>query len=137
MNRHNFFPAIPFLSGGFSENAFTKSDKLHIPVNIAEEADRLEIELALPGFSKEQLDLNLDDNNLLKIEGKVPDNEQSSQSIRRRNEFSVKPFSKSFRLGKGLERKGIQASFLNGILRISIPKISRETKNESIAIPLV
>lgn len=136
MNRNIIHRGIPSIIEGFFNPLTEPADSIRIPVNISEEENNLEIELALPGFGKDDLDLNLDENNLLRIEGKIQATSESKTKINRRREFSLKPFSKSFRLGKGLDKKGIKASFLNGILRISIPKISREARKESVTIPL-
>jgi HSP20 family molecular chaperone IbpA len=118
------------------KDSFYGESRMHdcpeeIPVSISEEELQFEIELILPGFSKENLDVRMEQDDFLTVSGNVVENK-----IKRRRDFTPKPFEKSFQLGKNLNRKHIQASFQNGILKISIPKISRESSRNSVTIPL-
>jgi|GEM_PF-2547950 HSP20 family protein len=136
MNRTNFNSLWPSLTASFfSESALQRGTE-EIPVNISEAEQQFEIELILPGFSKEDLDIQIEQDDFLKVAGNIPENQESESKVKRRRDFTQKPFEKSFRLGKNLDRKQIEASFRNGILKISIPKISRENSTNSISIPL-
>jgi HSP20 family molecular chaperone IbpA len=126
----------PSLTGTFFGESTLLCGQEEIPVNISEEEQQFEIELILPGFSKEDLDIQIEQDDFLKVAGNVPENQEPESKVKRRRDFTQKPFEKSFRLGKNLDRKLIEASFRNGILKISIPKISRENRINSVTIPL-
>ena len=107
---------------------------LHAPTNIGENSVQIDIELAIPGYSKELLDINLDDMNILTVVGKSPEEKRDNNLSFRRKEITIKPFKRSFRLGKEIERTGIQASYNDGILRIMVPKIAENIKKEALSI---
>lgn len=107
---------------------------LHAPTNIGENSVQIDIELAIPGYSKELLDINLDDMNILTIVGKSPEEKSTKHLSFRRKEIITKPFKRSFRLGKEIERIGIQASYHDGILRIVVPKNPENPKQEALFI---
>ena len=136
MNTASSHSIWPSLTGTFFSESTLLCGQEEIPVNISEEEQQFEIELILPGFSKEDLDIQIEQDDFLKVAGNVPENQESESKVKRRRDFTQKPFEKSFRLGKNLDRKQIEASFRNGILKISIPKISRESRINSVAIPL-
>ena len=112
----------------------TSTMKTQIPVNISEQNDLLEIELSLPGYRREILDVHLDEDQILRIEGKPSAENQESKILRRRREFSTRPFRKIFRLGKDLDVKGIRAHLQDGILKISIPRIKGEKAVRALSI---
>ena len=116
------FPALP---GDLLEHRFFQDVRDGIPVNISEEDDTIQIEMPVPGFRKEQLQLNLGEDNLLRLDGQPVPEEAGENRVIRRKEFSLRPFQKTFQLGKGLDPKGIKARFQDGILTIHIPKIRK------------
>ena len=107
-----------------------------VPVNICEQRDFLEIELAVPGFGKEEISIQVDENRSLRISGKPAERQSPSEAVFRKKEFTVRAFTKNYRLGKGLNAEEISADFENGILRISIPKIKAEQEQLVRHIPL-
>jgi HSP20 family protein len=107
-----------------------------VPVNIYEQQDCLEIELALPGLTKEEINIQVDENRSLRISGKPTEKQNSTQAVLRKKEFSTRGFTKNYRLGKGLNAEEISAVFENGVLRISISKIKAEQQQFARHIPL-
>jgi HSP20 family protein len=86
--------------------------------NIYENDNGYLFEIALPGFNKKDISVNLE-NNFLTIEAKKNEN----SSIKRSFEIDYKV----------IEDK-ISASYENGILRITMPKLVEEKKNVNITI---
>lgn len=92
------------------------------PVNILLDEQGLHIELAAPGYTREQFELTLD-GNVLTIAGKPANggNQKSGQWLRR--EFTTGAFERTFALPEGLDFDKVQASYENGILHIHLPVV--------------
>lgn len=89
-------------------------------VNILENSDNYTIELAVPGFSKDDLKVAIDKNQLtISYESKAEKNESVNYLKR---QFGKSNFSRSFELPKNVESDKIEAAHNNGVLSISIPK---------------
>ncbi len=91
-------------------------------VNIKEDENGYEVEVAAPGLDKNDFRIELD-NQVLNIssEKKVEDETKEGQQFTRR-EFSYQSFSRSFTLPNTVDHEKIAAKYANGILRIEIPK---------------
>ena len=99
------------------------------PVNLIETKESYTIELSAPGFDKDDFKIELDNFNL-SVSLEKDDNLNDTNHYNKR-EFNYSSFKRSFKLAKYSEIKKIDASYVNGILTIQIPK----TK-EAIPLPL-
>jgi len=91
-------------------------------VNIKESTDGFEVEMAAPGFTKNDFKIELN-HDLLTIssEKKVNNEIKDGQQFSKR-EFSYQSFSRSFTLPNSADSEKIGAKYDNGILRVAIPK---------------
>jgi HSP20 family protein len=91
-------------------------------VNVKESVDDFEVEVAAPGFTKNDFKIELN-HDLLTIssEKEVNDETKEGQQFTQR-EFSYQSFSRSFTLPNSADSEKIGAKYENGILRIVIPK---------------
>jgi len=91
-------------------------------VNIKENDDEFDVEMAAPGMMKEDFKIELN-NSLLTIssEKQAENQAREGKNITRR-EFSYQSFSRSFALPAIVETDRITAKYENGILKINIPK---------------
>ena len=99
------------------------------PVNLIESKESYTIELSAPGFDKHDFKIELDNFNLsvsLDIDDKM---NEAIQYTKR--EYNYSSFKRSFKLAKYSDIRKIDASYVNGILTIQIPK----TK-EAIPLPV-
>jgi len=113
----NDFFKTNFLDGLLdSESNFSKP-----AVNIAEKADNYTIEVAAPGFSKNDFKINVE-NNVLTISSSKETKNEGKEDNYTRKEFSYASFSRSFSLPESTETENISASYTNGILYVSVPK---------------
>ncbi len=101
-------------------------------VDIREESDKYLLEAELTGLSEKDVDVKVQDN-LLTISSK-----KSEQTEEKKNGYLVKErrhssFSRSFVLPKDADRDKIEASFKNGLLALSIPKLP-EAQPKSITV---
>lgn len=101
---------------------FSKTNTTLPSINIKESAEGFKVEVAAPGFDKNDFKLELN-NNLLTIssEKKVENETKEGEQFTRR-EFSYQSFSRSFTLPQIADGEKIGASYENGILVVSIPK---------------
>lgn len=91
-------------------------------VNIKEDSDGFEVEMAVPGFKKEDFKIELN-NSLLTIKSeKQEEKECKDDQCYTRREFSYQSFSRSFSLPVTVESDKINAQYDNGILKITLPK---------------
>ena len=117
----------PGIIGSLFEEAVRGIDNPGFPaLNIAEQKDLLRLELAIPGFNKEEIRLKVDENRYLRIEGEKLKNDPEENVLYRKQEFGLRNFARSYRLGKSLNTDEISAAYENGILKISIPKVREE-----------
>ena len=106
----------------WSNRNFSDTNTTLPSVNIIESSEAFDVEVAAPGFSKDEFNIELD-NDLLTIssEKKVENETKEGESFTRR-EFSYQSFSRSFTLPNNVNSEKIKAKYENGILRVSIPK---------------
>ncbi len=97
--------------------------------NILKKNEDYIIELALPGFSKEDIALSIE-NNTLKI--KSTEKEQTQTDYNKR-EFNFENFSRSFEMSDHIDQSKITANMEAGILTITLPR-KEELKPFSINI---
>lgn len=91
-------------------------------VNIKENTDGFDVEVAAPGFDKKDFNIELN-NDLLTISSeKKIENEVKEDSRFTKREFSYQSFSRSFTIPITVEREKISAKYDSGILKIHIPK---------------
>lgn len=91
-------------------------------VNIKESSDDFEVEVAAPGFTKNDFRIELNHDLLTISSDKEIENETKDGQIFSLREFSYQSFSRSFTLPNTADSEKIGAKYENGILRIVIPK---------------
>ena len=103
-------------------------------VNVYEYDDKIGLVAEIPGLKKKQLNIDVEDG-VLTISGDKHNilNEADAKILRR--ELKQSSFKRSFELGEQLDGDNISASFTDGILSISIPKLEPEKpKKKSVKI---
>ena len=100
------------------------------PYNIIKKGDTYHIEMAMAGFNKSDIDIEIEDNTLT-ISAKKEDRENDMEFIHKG--ISEKEFYKSFALAEYVEVK--KANMISGILVIELEKnIPDEQKPKKIKI---
>jgi HSP20 family protein len=87
--------------------------------NISDLGDRFLIELQVPGFLREAIDIEVLEKEL-KISGKQTEEVKSNQLTH--EEFRLRSFERRFKLNENLNTDQIKARLDLGILRIEVPK---------------
>jgi len=91
-------------------------------VNIIELADDFVIEIAAPGYQKEDFNIELDKNRLNISAEKKQDENLNKDQVYIRKEFNYHDFKHTFSLSEWVIKHKIDAEYKNGILRVTIPK---------------
>ncbi len=104
-----------------------------VPVNIKETGNSYSLEVIAPGFNKEDFKVNLDDTILtISAEKKSEVKNESEKQIKK--EFNFRSFKRSFTIDEKIDATGIEASYVNGVLILNLPKKTevKETAKEII-----
>lgn len=120
----------------FFGDAYFKNDfAAHMPsANVSKEKDELHIELSAPGFSKEDIKVEVE-NGMITISGSQKTEVESNDKTYYRREFTSGSFKRSFNLPEEYNADRINAKYENGILKLTVPK-KEEVKAASRAIPI-
>ncbi len=94
-------------------------------VNVYEYEDKVGIVAEIPGLSKKQLNVEVEEGTLTISGDKHSIHEEDGANIIRR-ELKASSFKRSFELGDQLDGDNIKANFKDGVLSISVPKIEPE-----------
>ena len=118
-----FFPKHEFLP---------KKERSLMKTDIKETKDGFKLDIDLPGFEKDNINLSLD-NGYLNIHAKVEheDHNKEDEKFVRRERFYGE-CSRSFYVGDDIKEEDIHAEFKNGILKVEIPKKQIENKAKEI-----
>src|SRR5580765_2762394 len=91
------------------------------PVDIAEDNDRIVLTAELPGFQKDQIDVQLE-GGVLTLRGERKFEQEKDGRNYHRVERSYGQFVRSFTLPNNVDRDHVKATFANGLLEIALPK---------------
>lgn len=92
-------------------------------VNIKESDDSFNVQVAAPGKSKEDFNIELDNDVLTISSESKKENETTEENGRfTRKEFSYSTFKRAFSLPDSVDSAKISASYNNGVLEIALPK---------------
>jgi HSP20 family protein len=123
----NHLPSIfdGFFNDGFNWNLtnFSETNTTIPAINIKETKENYEVELAAPGMTKNDFQVNLD-GNLLTITSEKSVNKESDPNVRyATREFSYESFQRAFTLQKDVvDADKIEARYEDGVLHLLIPK---------------
>lgn len=104
-------------------------------VNIKDANDSYQIEMAAPGFNKENFSVKVEDN-ILTISATQNDEKQTEGEKYTRKEFHYQSFTRSFTLPKKIDSSKITANYENGILKVTLPKPEEEKTKGALEIKI-
>lgn len=135
----SFFDDERFLSPArmFNTPYFrSKGEEMTIPaVNIKEHPKNFTVELAAPGFKKEDLKVNVEDGLLTISSEKKQESEEEKKGYSRK-EFSYSSFSRSFSLPENADAESMKARFSDGVLKLTINKKKQLPKKNGRTIAI-
>ena len=114
----------------YMENEDVNQDQCMIPkANIMEEEGKYVMQVALPGFDKEHISMNVENEELI-----VKAEKEDQDKPYHLREFGAPRMERSFELSDDIDDAKISASFKNGILSIELPLKKEVNKKKEIAI---
>lgn len=123
--------ALRLLSDLFAESqSYVGSDQaLPIPIDIKEHSDRYELVAELPGVTKEDLRIGIEQRTItIKGERKPFGNGTSAKLIH--SEIPTGAFARTFVIPKDVEAGKLEARLSDGILRMTMPKSEHSLPRE-------
>lgn len=116
---------------GQADSSFVATGTWAPPVDIREEKDRFVVIADIPGVSREDIQISLE-NNLLTIQGERHAEKSEEREGYSRRERTYGKCFRRFSLPQSADETKISAKCKNGVLEISIPKkqVAREKRIE-------
>ena len=125
----NWLPSI--FNDFFDNDWMVRSNATAPAINVTESDKDYKVEVAAPGMTKEDFNIQLGEDNELVItmEKKNETKEEDKESRRYlRREFSYTKFQQSLVLPDDVEKEKISANVTDGVLTIDLPKCAPEEK---------
>ncbi|MCK9410925.1 MAG: Hsp20/alpha crystallin family protein [Prolixibacteraceae bacterium] len=106
----------------WSNAGFSSEDSTLPAVNILEDDNRIQIEVAAPGMKKEDFKIDLEHNRLTVSAEVSTENSESGERYSRK-EFSYRSFRRLFNIPvETINGDQIEAAYKDGILLVTLPK---------------
>lgn len=126
---NSLFPSVPsFFDDFFTRDLFDWSNTnsnygSSMPaVNIKEDEDNYHVEVAVPGLSKDDFKVELE-NDVLTISSEKEASDASNEDNYKRREFRYASFKRSFTLPENkVDGDKVNANYKDGVLYVSLPK---------------
>jgi len=113
-------PTFATLMDDFLGKVTTNGTNVFEPaVNVIENKEVYELQLAIPGYSKDEVKISVE-NTTLTISAEFESKEEPTTYSRR--EFVKTTFERSFTLPRSIDTDKIEATFENGILNVKLPR---------------
>jgi HSP20 family protein len=119
--RRPFFDMVPF--GGASAWASTPV------VDFAETEKGYEVTAELPGMNEKNIEVKFADG-VLTIKGEKQEEKEEKKKDYYMSERSFGSFHRALQLPNGIDPEKIEASFTNGVLKVTLPKSTEAQKAE-------
>lgn len=105
---------------------------MKLRVDLEDKGDHYELTADLPGFSKEDVEISIDDK-IMTIHAEKSESKESREKNYICRERRSGSFSRSFDIS-GIDANAISGSFKDGVLTVLMPRKVDEKKNRRIAI---
>ncbi|MFZ6028645.1 MAG: Hsp20/alpha crystallin family protein [Chloroflexota bacterium] len=107
---------------------------LSLPLDMYEKDGKYVVRTPMPGLKAEDIDIQISDNNILNIKGefKCEEDEQECENMYFQ-ELRYGKFQRAIRLPENVDAENVEASFDEGILKLTLPK-SESAKTRQIPV---
>lgn len=123
---NDFFDADKFFLNGFLTNP-----SRYIPATNVKETDKqFELEVAAPGFDKQDFKVEIE-KGVLRISAEKKQESKKNDKDYTRQEFSYSSFSRAFVLPDTADENQINAGYKDGVLTLTIPKKENASADSS------
>ena len=130
MNSNSWFPTL--FDDFFNSDWMPKMKATAPAVNVKEDQKGYTMELAVPGIKKEfcRVNINADGNLDIAIENKMEHKDEDKKQHYLRREFSYTNYQQTYVLPEDIVKDNISAKVDNGVLTITMPKITKEEEKK-------
>ena len=130
------FPHLSTWFDSFVENEFPKGNmSTSALVNTKETKDNFSIEVAAPGYQRDQFKIEVLEQTLT-ISGEASIQEEQEGEKWTRREYQFSNFKRSFNLPKTVNAEKITAAYREGILYVTLPKMEEAKGKERIEVKI-
>ena len=130
-NRNGF----DFFEDVFGDPFFEQKENKIMKTDVKEKEGNYILEIDVPGYEKEDIQIELHDGYLTVTASKNEENEEKKAKYLRRERFSGM-CTRSYYVGDAVKEEDIKANFKNGILIIEFPKEVEKKIEERKYIPI-
>lgn len=128
---------LPSIFNDFFDNDLMGKANATAPaINVIETENNYKVEVAAPGMTKGDFDIRIDEDNdlVISMEKKNEKKDEKDNGRYLRREFSYSKFQQAMILPDNVDKEKISAQVENGVLCISLPKMSEQDikKNERL-----
>ena len=111
----------------------TKHDSWSIPLDVVKDGDSLVVTASVPGTTKEDIDVSVDENVLtIKAETSSSSSDESEGYLLR--ERRTGSYYRAIKLPETVDYENAESTFQNGVLTIKLPKLeSKKTRKLEIS----
>ena len=127
-----FYPRMTlfdnFVNNFISDESYEDNQRM-MAIDIKEEDDKFIVEANLPGFTKKNIKMSVDNNELI-IEANREETKEEKKDSYCRCERYKGNYRRTFSLSDHVDKDKIDAKFKDGVLSLMIPKITPEPAKE-------
>jgi HSP20 family protein len=117
----------------FDESGMLRTNE--VAVDVTDEGETVAVVADLPGFEKEDIDLAVA-NGVLTIRASREMSSEADEGEYLRRERRSQSMKRSISLPEEIDETGASASYTNGVLTVSLPKLSPEHSDDSRRIDI-
>jgi HSP20 family protein len=115
----------------FPSFGFNVNENFYPRIDISEDKDNINVLAEIPGVTKENIKITLQDN-VLTIEGEKKKETEQKEKNYFRSERMYGSFKRCFTLPDLVDSEKVEAKFEGGMLNIQLKKIEQKVKSEKV-----
>lgn len=125
INRNNWMPEV--FNDFFDTDFMTRANATAPAINVKETEKDYTVEIAAPGMTKDDFNVNIDkDGNLhIHMEAHTEKKDEDKKSHYLRREFAYSKFEQTLLLPEDVKKEAIEAKVNDGVLTVTLPKMEK------------
>lgn len=125
INRNNWMPEV--FNDFFDTDFMTRANATAPAINVKETEKDYTVEVAAPGMTKDDFNVNIDkDGNLhIHMEAHTEKKDEDKKSHYLRREFAYSKFEQTLLLPEDVKKEAIEAKVNDGVLIVTLPKMEK------------